>query len=415
MMSETRKSIAIFGAGPIGVEAALYAVELGHEVQVYERGSVGENVRRWGHLRLFSSWDINRSVLGVRELAARGVAMVADRDYPTGAEYCQSYLDPLARSPRLAHRIHEHCTVLHVGRDGIAKLDLVGGPRERHPFRILLDSPTGESVVRADTVIDCTGTYGNSNWMGNGNIPAVGERGLRERMAYTSQDIAGADRERYAARRVLLVGAGHSAATALELLTGLEGTTVVWVVRSERDEPLTTFVDDPLPERDRLSRLANRIAREGHAAVEVHGGTMVEAVKHGGGGFEVTLSKNGVSSRVAVDCILAHVGYEPDNSIYRELQVHECYASLGPMKLAATLLASGSADCLAQSSAGPESLRNPEPGFFILGAKSYGKNSNFLIRIGLEQIREVFSLIENRPDLNLYAPALRAGVMTQES
>jgi len=93
------------------------------------------------------------------------------------------------------------------------------------------------------------------------------------------------------------------------------------------------------------------------------------------------------------------VGYEPDNSIYRELQVHECYASLAPMKLAATLAASNSADCLAQSSAGAESLRNPEPGFFILGAKSYGKNSNFLMRIGLQQIREVFSLIENCPDL----------------
>jgi thioredoxin reductase len=414
-MSEPRKSIAILGAGPIGVEAALYALELGHQVQVYERGSVGENVRRWGHLRLFSSWEINRSVLGVRELAARGVALAADQHYPTGAEYCESYLDPLARSPRLADRIHEHCSVRHVGRDRIAKLDLVGGPRERHPFRILVDSPTGESVVRADTVIDCTGTYGQSNWMGNGNIPAVGERGARERIAYTSQDITGAHRERYAGRRVLLVGAGHSAATALELLTDLEGTTVVWVVRSERAEPLKTFVDDPLPERDRLSRLANRIAREGHAAVEVHGGTVVEALQHGTSGFEITLSKNGVSRRVCVDRILAHVGYEPDNSIYRELQVHECYASLGPMKLASTLLASDSADCLALSSAGPESLRNPEPGFFILGAKSYGKNSNFLMRVGLQQIREVFSLIENRPDLNLYAAPLRAGVMTQES
>jgi len=383
----------------MGVEAALYAVELGYDVQVYERGAVGRNVDEWGHLRLFSSWELNRSVLGVRELSARGVPLAPQDDYPTGAEYCAGYLQPLARSPRLAPRIHEHCTVLHVGRDRLAKLDLPGGPRERHAFRILIESPTGERVVRADTVIDCTGTYGNSNWMGNGNIPAVGERGLRERIDYTSQDIAGAQCERFRGRRVLLVGAGHSAATALELLTGLEGTTAVWVVRSNRDEPLTTFVDDPLPERDRLSRLANRIAREGHAAVEFRSGTVVEALTHGRSGFEVTLSTNGASSRIAVDRILAHVGYEPDNSIYRELQVHECYASLAPMKLAATLAASNSADCLAQSSAGAESLRNPEPGFFILGAKSYGKNSNFLMRIGLQQIREVFSLIENCPDL----------------
>ena len=48
-------------------------------------------------------------------------------------------------------------------------------------------------------------------------------------------------------------------------------------------------------------------------------------------------------------------------------------------------------------------LRNPEPDFYVLGAKSYGKNSSFLIRVGLEQVRNVFSLIEGRPELDLYA------------
>jgi hypothetical protein len=68
---------------------------------------------------------------------------------------------------------------------------------------------------------------------------------------------------------------------------------------------------------------------------------------------------------------------------------------MGPMKLAATLIGGGDADCLAQTSAGAETLRSPEPGFFVLGAKSYGKNVNFLIRVGLEQVREVFTLIES--------------------
>ena len=97
-----------------------------------------------------------------------------------------------------------------------------------------------------------------------------------------------------------------------------------------------------------------------------------------------------------VDRVLALVGYSPDNSIYRELQVHECYASLGPMKLATTLLGQGSADCLAQTSGGAEALRNPEPNFYLLGAKSYGRNSQFLIRLGLQQVREVLTLIGSR-------------------
>jgi hypothetical protein len=34
-------------------------------------------------------------------------------------------------------------------------------------------------------------------------------------------------------------------------------------------------------------------------------------------------------------------------------------------------------------------LRNPEPNFFLLGAKSYGRNSQFLMRTGYDQVNEV--------------------------
>jgi hypothetical protein len=38
-------------------------------------------------------------------------------------------------------------------------------------------------------------------------------------------------------------------------------------------------------------------------------------------------------------------------------------------------------------------LHNPEPQLFILGSKSYGRDSRFLLKIGIEQIREVFSVL----------------------
>ena len=64
------------------------------------------------------------------------------------------------------------------------------------------------------------------------------------------------------------------------------------------------------------------------------------------------------------------------------------------MKLAATLLASSSADCLTPSQAGAETLENPEPDFFLLGAKSYGRNTTFLMRVGWQQVDEVFKLLQ---------------------
>ena len=51
---------------------------------------------------------------------------------------------------------------------------------------------------------------------------------------------------------------------------------------------------------------------------------------------------------------------------------------------------------------GPESLRNPEPNYYILGAKSYGRNADFLLPTGFEQIRDVFTLITGNPALDLY-------------
>jgi len=72
------------------------------------------------------------------------------------------------------------------------------------------------------------------------------------------------------------------------------------------------------------------------------------------------------------------------------------------MSLAATLLGQ-SGDCLAQPKPGPETLKNPEPRFFILGAKSYGRNSAFLVQLGLAQIRGAYALLHKDPALDLYA------------
>jgi hypothetical protein len=60
------------------------------------------------------------------------------------------------------------------------------------------------------------------------------------------------------------------------------------------------------------------------------------------------------------------------------------------MKLAAALLGGDSADCLAQESRGVDTLRNPEPNFFLLGDKSYGRNNTFLLRVGWQQVDDVF-------------------------
>jgi hypothetical protein len=204
------------------------------------------------------------------------------------------------------------------------------------------------------------------------------------------------------------VGCGYSAATSLSALRRLveeDGKTgVLWATRSSAERPYPMIHADPLPGRAALVEDANRIASERASGIRRLAGREIESMRAlEDGSLEVLLHSAGGEERHQVDRILANVGYHPDRSLYAELQVHECYASSGPMKLAAALLSQGSADCLSIVGQGPETLVNPEPGFFILGSKSYGRNSAFLLRAGFEQVRDVFRLIQGRSELDLYA------------
>ena len=380
--------VAIVGAGPIGLEAALAAVEHGHTPTVYERApTVGGNVRRWGHVRLFTPWSMNVSA---RAHAALGEAAPDGEELPTGEELIAELLDPLAASSALSGSVRTGANVLAVGREGLLKHEAIGtNDRAERRFRLLIAGADGsERIEHADAVIDATGTYGNPNRLGDGGIEAPGERSLEERITRTLEPL-----ESLAGSTVLLTGSGHSAQTAVVELAEIarrEPTTrIVWALRSKR--PGFVLADDPLPARDALHRSAEEIVCGSSGAVEIHRGTVADALAPlAGGKIRVTL-RNGKREHFEVDHVLALNGSAPDASIYRQLQVHECYASLAPINIAAQLLAQdGGADCMTLEAPGAETLRNPEPGFFILGAKSYGRNSQFLLGAGWEQVDAVF-------------------------
>jgi hypothetical protein len=133
------------------------------------------------------------------------------------------------------------------------------------------------------------------------------------------------------------------------------------------------------------------------------GSTWVAAIERDDAddGFQVELGGERAGRR-RFDQIVANVCYRAETRIYSELHVHECYATGGPMKVAAALLKHDRGDCLDQPSTGHESLMNPEPYFFILCSKSYGRQSNFLLSTGFAQIRDLFSHIAGRKNLDLY-------------
>lgn len=394
-MSAKRPQLAILGAGPIGLEAALAAAEAGWPFTVYEQAAApGAAVAAWGHVRLFSPWDLDVSPRQRRALAAVGADVPQGAACPTGRELVDRVLAPVASLPEIAPHLRLGTRVQAVGREGLIKHREIANPvRAARPFRLLVADGTGERLEHADVVLDCTGTWGQPNRLGDGGIPAVGESALDGEIRRHLPDFA-AEAEEWSGRTVFLAGSGHSAQTAAcalaEIAASRPGTRLLWAV----DEPMAAEIDDdPLPERARLRRRAGELAEGMSAAVEAVPGARVESVRRNGGGIHVTLRRpDGRREELLADRILSLTGYVGDHGLHRQLQVHQCYATEGPMKLSAALLgaAGGGADCLAPAGHGVEVLKNPEPGFFLLGSKSYGRHSTFLMRAGWQQVDDVF-------------------------
>lgn len=396
---ETKPRIAILGAGPIGLEAALTAAEKGYPFNLYEAApQIAGHVSGWGHVRLFTPWELNVSPRMRRALAEADRPVPEQNECPTGAELIEKALQPASQLAEIASRLRLGSEIRAIGRQGLLKHEEIGtSDRGRRPFRLLVaDSEGRERFDSADVVLDCTGTS-VPNTLGDGGIPALGESELNGAIWQEVPDI-----ERNAAdwqgRSILLVGSGHSAQTAvcalLRLAETSPGTRVLWALR--RQEPHWQLIDDdPLPERHRLTATAAGLAADPPPALSLLTGVTTEAITASEGRFEVLLRRHdGSAESIEVDRILSLTGKVGDHRLYRQLQVHECYATSGPMQLAAALMGSEGGDCMQQTSQGPAALRNPEPGFFILGSKSYGRRTDFLMRVGWQQVDEVFQLLE---------------------
>jgi hypothetical protein len=345
---------------------------------------------------------MNASPLGRRALKFERPAGVC----PTGYELRDEYLLPLSRA--LGDSIRENTQVVTVGRDDFGKSDAIGSAsRASSPFRILVRDAAGgaERIDHAEVVLDCSGTYGNHRWAGRGGVPAPGERELASQVWYTIPDVLGGHRARFADRHTLLLGAGHSASTVLNdvgrLARAHPRTKLTWAIRRP-GQALAAIVNDPLPGRRQLVASTLALRDQPPPWMQFLGTCALESVRRSDR-FEVTLRYVLTDLVLAVDEIVALVGYRPDASIYEHLQIHQCYATGGPMKLAAALIGEAAGDCLsAGTTLGADVLKNPEPDFYILGAKSYGTNSNFLMKIGHQQVRDAFKLIQANDALDLY-------------
>jgi 2-polyprenyl-6-methoxyphenol hydroxylase-like FAD-dependent oxidoreductase len=396
MSTTAQHPVVVIGAGPIGLAAAAHAQSRGLPTVVLEAGpSAGTSVRAWGHVRLFSAWSELVDPVAEKLLAPTGWVRPDGTTYPTGLEWTDRYLQPLADA--LAGT--DEVDVRYASRvTGVAKRGrdrLVDAGRDSEPFTLHVEGPDGAYLLIASSVVDASGTWGQPNPLGADGFPALGEAAQSGQVTYGIPDLddptVGA---RYAGKHVVVAGTGASAHNVLVGLARLgrqhPGTRVSWLVRRAATGDLFGGgEDDQLVERGALGQRARAVASS--TLVETRTGFRTVAVVAEAGGRLRLESEDGQLVE-GVDEVVVVTGFRPDLSFLSEVRL-DLDPVLSATRQLAPLVDPNIHSCGTVYPHGASELAQPEPGLYVAGMKSYGRAPSFLALTGFEQVRSVVAAI----------------------
>ncbi len=362
----TQADILVIGAGPIGLAMAAKLTKTNLNFIILEKGtSVGANILEWGHVSLFTNWAENMDTDARHILQEHGIALPPLDTHPTGKEFVEKYLRPLSKTAVLGDKIMLDAAVTHIEYEKSKKL-----------FKATYFVDGQYHILKSRVVIDASGTWGNFNRLATDAVTNNIMYGIaRASVAYSNKTLA-------------VVGSGHSAMNSLQALASLELKGLHWLIRGKAPKFGKSKVGG------RSNTLENDIKQLlEQQKVELHPNFLIEHIHKNDG--HLALHAQSSACLAGIDELIVNAGTYPDYSFVPEmsLDIDErfmCARTLAP-KIDPSLHT-----CSSTSYGFEDTLLTQLP-YFVVGMKSFGKASNFLLLTGynilgdlLDRLRHFF-------------------------
>lgn len=427
MAIDAPATIAIIGAGPIGIETALYARFLGYDVAIFERDEIGSSVKALGGLPMLTPFSLSCSPLGISAISTNDPGHVLPDLHKTISyqTWLDGYLRPLAKTDLLSDCFRLRTRVISIGKESYFKQDQVSyDERFEELFWLLIEEESGEqSYFECDIVIDCCGLTSEQQGFGPGGLPVLGESSIKleptdgsTRFPYFCStttrrgkiEFSQFDFNTLAGRNIGLVGDSYLAWFCASKLASLkdkvEATNIHWIKRQLPANNVSSAMElsvegsnDVMPERYRLQQEANRWLE--NSLITWHTNSQVYSIGMEEDAWKIKLC-GAETVELKLDALFSFGRSQPDWKLSSNLQLELSGSYDSPRNLESALKSVDLRTLTMESSS--DSLVTSEPNYYVLGSKSFGRAADFFFHFGLMQILDLFKLINDRESLDLY-------------
>lgn len=390
---ESTLPVAIIGAGPVGLAAAAQLASRNQAFILFEKGDeVASNVQTWGHVTLFSPWQYNVDAAAKELLQQTDWVEPNGEELPTGQELIDHYLKPLAALKQIKPFIYTNHQIIAITRKQNDKMKSKG--RDQNPFVLYAESEGEVKFFEVRAVLDATGTWGNPNPAQSNGVWLPAEKALKKRIDYHIPNIE-ANKALYANKKIAVIGGGHSAINSLLNVVALKEkaptTEITWILRKENVEmAYGGETNDELAARGELGSRIRQLVEDG--IIQVVTPFLVTSLK---GEEKISIIGTNLGEELILkgfDRLIVNTGSRADYTMNAEVRF-----SIDPATESVTALAPlidpNEHSCGTVKPHGEVELRQPEQGFYVVGAKSYGRAPTFLMATGYEQVRSIAAFL----------------------